>query len=1182
MYDAEKDRPARCATLELAQEIGQVAFLFSDKTGTLTRNEMKLVGLAIAGGHPRTFGVGAATGGNTDGATSNACGPSVADPLPIIFADVISEAHRHDSGVAERLRELLIMLAVCHTVVVDYTRPRESIGGANTTSATPSVRYNAEGPDEEALVEAAAQLGCRLVSTRASVATIESNIAPPPHHVSGGPATDELDDVVYTAAATVLSTGPAPARRYGYEVLGLNRFDSSRKRMSVVVRLPNGRVELMCKGADSVMLPLLAPAQREAQVAERQLLGRHLDTFAESGLRTLVLARRTVSADEFRSWGAEYARAYELVGHERLERLAAVAATIERDLELLGATAIEDRLQEGVPDTLRKFREAGIRTWVLTGDKVETAINIGFSSGLLTSDMEIVQIVDPQRETNVSALEALRRVVDPSALAGSVSAIPPAAEPPQASRMPLNPVALLGRAVGVGVSHGPSSSQRVKLPSEARGEDPYGVQQYFGSVVENGFHRVASVAHGAVRRVRSEAHMVGGGGSARSPRRQRAKSGNATLTEAAAAGVSNVKEPTATPSPTAASHSPSPTSSPVMIETVALVSDLARPVSAPPLPREGGDGNDDAADATNGAAAATGSDTSPLVVSTLAIATTTAQAKEGIEGDEEAPRRPAPIERQASTEMNVTASNLALVVSGAALDTLLSHSASRTITPSEFLLLDVAKVCAVVVACRVSPHQKAMLVRLVRSGVTIGGVEPITMAVGDGANDVAMIQEARVGVGIAGREGSQAANAADFSVGQFRFLQTLLLVHGRWNYRRMALVVLYVFYSNMILVICSFLYNWLNLWSGTSPFFLVWITAFSYIIVTPCILVAVFNRDVRRDTALNYPSLYVSGRANLHLGRFKMLEYVIKSLVHSLFVAGMVMFVLAPPELSYSELGTVLYFCVMAVSQSRLVVEVYSWTLPTAVFLALAFSVFLWLEPLVYASDSAINTLWGTTVIWGPAMGLWAWATVVLIVGLVTATDLFFSAARRRLFPNLIDVVIEIDRGYGLGSRSGGDGPDGPSSTPSEFVELDQFLKTIAAPLALPRDAVRAAVRGAKRINLAPRFRSSYAHDVTERPPHVARTPRSGTKAGFFSKRIASVASALSPAGRGFFKPRSQSKDFSDTKEGNTSVVSGAAVQAATTTESSGAPPPATPPNEDHVTATDRGGVVAPGSGVLD
>ena len=114
------------------------------------------------------------------------------------------------------------------------------------------------------------------------------------------------------------------------------------------------------------------------------------------------------------------------------------------------------------------------------------------------------------------------------------------------------------------------------------------------------------------------------------------------------------------------------------------------------------------------------------------------------------------------------------------------------------------------ICCRARPSQKAALVQLIRDG----DPKVRTLAIGDGANDVDMIQTAHVGVGIAGAEGVQAANASDFSIGRFRFLQRLLLVHGRWNYRRMSKLVCYMFYKNIALVLAQFFYTILTGWSG--------------------------------------------------------------------------------------------------------------------------------------------------------------------------------------------------------------------------------------------------------------------------------------------------------------------------------------------------------------------------------
>ncbi len=125
-------------------------------------------------------------------------------------------------------------------------------------------------------------------------------------------------------------------------------------------------------------------------------------------------------------------------------------------------------------------------------------------------------------------------------------------------------------------------------------------------------------------------------------------------------------------------------------------------------------------------------------------------------------------------------------------------------------LLEFSQMCQAVVGCRVSPDQKRIMVNLIKNGVP--GVR--TLAIGDGANDVAMIQEAHIGVGIRGEEGLQAVNASDYAIAQFRFLQPLLLKHGRRNYNRLSSLVVYMFYKNVMMSICNFWFAWLNGFSG--------------------------------------------------------------------------------------------------------------------------------------------------------------------------------------------------------------------------------------------------------------------------------------------------------------------------------------------------------------------------------
>jgi phospholipid-translocating ATPase len=114
--------------------------------------------------------------------------------------------------------------------------------------------------------------------------------------------------------------------------------------------------------------------------------------------------------------------------------------------------------------------------------------------------------------------------------------------------------------------------------------------------------------------------------------------------------------------------------------------------------------------------------------------------------------------------------------------------------PLNLLFYDLAILADSVICCRASPAQKASLVKNIRKRVK----KSITLAIGDGANDIAMIQEAHVGIGITGKEGLQAARTSDYSIAQFRFLTKMLLVHGRWNYIRTCKYVAGTFWKEMV------------------------------------------------------------------------------------------------------------------------------------------------------------------------------------------------------------------------------------------------------------------------------------------------------------------------------------------------------------------------------------------------
>jgi magnesium-transporting ATPase (P-type) len=222
-------------------------------------------------------------------------------------------------------------LGLCHTVVTD---DKEKNGEKYKV-------YNASSPDELALVNGMRHLGFAF--------------------------RDNDSD------ANMIIDHPRTGAESKYTLLHVIEFNSDRKRMSVIVRDENDRVLIICKGADSIIEKRLAPNQEHLTATKK-----HVDEYAEVGLRTLLIAYKYVEEDDYKKWLAKYTIAEQSTG-DREKELGLVAEQIEVDFLLAGCSAIEDKLQENVGKTIADIKKAGIKVWVLTGDKVETAINIGQS-----------------------------------------------------------------------------------------------------------------------------------------------------------------------------------------------------------------------------------------------------------------------------------------------------------------------------------------------------------------------------------------------------------------------------------------------------------------------------------------------------------------------------------------------------------------------------------------------------------------------------------------------------------------------------------------------------------------------------------------------------------------------------------------------------------------------------------
>ncbi|KAG8385149.1 hypothetical protein BUALT_Bualt03G0011700 [Buddleja alternifolia] len=709
MYDETTGKSVEARTSNLNEELGQVEMILSDKTGTLTCNQMEFRKCSIEGisygGEVTEVDLAASRRMNIDveryrysldgsdstgrsiemfdlstaddgtekdvlgshedpktvkSRTSNSRKDSITKGFNFRDNRLMDRMWIYRSNVSDMMMFFRVM-ALCHTGI-----PVEENGNDKT-------KYEAESPEEVAFLIAAQEFGFKFCQRTQSTMVVQ-----------------ELDP----------SSGLEVKREY--KLLNLLEFNSSRKRMSVIVSNEDGEIFLLCKGADE-----LADNGRTYQHVTMM----HLSNYGEDGLRTMVFAYKKIGAPEYEKWNSEFTTAKANIGPEREELLENASEVIEKDLLLLGAVAVEDKLQKGVPECIDKLAQAGLKIWLLTGDKKETAVNIGFACSLLRHDMKQLHLCSSKES---------------------------------------------------------KSNQQMK-----------------------------DVKEEILRQLQSYNQLI-------------------------------------------------------------------------------------------------------------------------------------------INEENRNDAPFALVLDGKALELSLSIDLRKH-------FFSVAMNCDVVICCRVSPKQKALVTRMVKehSGKAI-------LAIGDGANDVGMIQEADIGVGISGMEGMQAVMASDFSLPQFRFLERLLIVHGHWCYKRISKMILYFVYKNIAFGLTLFYYNIFTGFSGQDLYDDWYMVMFNVLLTSlPVISLGVLEQDVSSDVCLQFPALYQEGQRNICFSWKRIIGWISNAILTSLSVFIVNICIFSQSSLDkegniadIEHIGTITYTCII-------------WTVNCQI--ALMTSHFTWISHLL---------IWGSILCW--------------------------------------------------------------------------------------------------------------------------------------------------------------------------------------------------------------------------
>ncbi|KAG9333338.1 hypothetical protein JZ751_012805 [Albula glossodonta] len=350
--------------------------------------------------------------------------------------------------------------------------------------------------------------------------------------------------------------------------------------------------------------------------------------------------------------------------------------------------------------------------------------------------------------------------------------------------------------------------------------------------------------------------------------------------------------------------------------------------------------------------------------------------------------------------------NFALIIDGKSLKYALTFGARQ-------LFLDLALSCKAVICCRVSPLQKSEVVEMVKKQVQV-----ITLAIGDGANDVGMIQTAHVGVGISGNEGLQAANSSDYSIGQFKYLKNLLLVHGAWNYNRVAKCILYCFYKNIVLYIIEIWFAFVNGFSG-QILFERWCIGLYNVIFTalPPLTLGIFERSCRKENMLKYPELYKTSQNAMGFNTKVFWAHCLNGLFHSVILFWFPLKAFEHDTVfrdgktpDYLLLGNMVYTFVVITVCLKAGLETSSWTVFSHI--AIWGSIGLWvvffwvysslwpLIPLAPDMSGEAAMMFSSGVFW---MGLFFIPITSLIF------DVAYKVMKKVCFKTLVDEVQELE-----------------------------------------------------------------------------------------------------------------------------------------------------------------------------